>query len=287
MADRFPWFPFYVDDWLNDERVRMMSFEERGAYLELLCFQWREGSIPSDSQGIASLLGVNVEFVKSLMDTVLKCFTKSEGRLVNSRLEIERKKQRAKHRKVVAAGRKGGKAKAAKALDGTNRSSEAKAALEHRSTIQSQSQSQSQNKKKRQSQRVSTEPLFSDPTPSDSESSLSQSFLGIPDLLVPLELYREDDKLTEKLPSLLPVWVKAYPEIDVEAEILKAHAWELANPSKRKKNRPRFLSGWLNRQQKDADRDRRAQQGPRDPGERSIDLDLDAEVRKRRKKAKK
>lgn len=45
------------------------------------------------------------------------------------------------------------------------------------------------------------------------------------------------------------IWVKAYPAIDVLAEIKKAGAWLVANPKNRKSDYPRFLNGWLSRAQ--------------------------------------
>jgi len=42
-------------------------------------------------------------------------------------------------------------------------------------------------------------------------------------------------------------WADAFPDLDVDREIRKAHAWYLANPTKRKKSHQRFLHGWLSR----------------------------------------
>ena len=64
-----------------------------------------------------------------------------------------------------------------------------------------------------------------------------------------LELYESDKRLCDRWPDLIKNWQKAYPHMDVVAEIIKAHAWEIANPAKRKKNRPSFLGRWLSRAQ--------------------------------------
>jgi hypothetical protein len=48
--------------------------------------------------------------------------------------------------------------------------------------------------------------------------------------------------------GLLVAWAKAYPAVDVEAEIKRAFAWTVANPSKApRKNFARFLNGWVGR----------------------------------------
>ena len=68
-----------------------------------------------------------------------------------------------------------------------------------------------------------------------------------PQELTGLTLYESDAKLLKAWPELLPSWERAYPGVNVAAEVAKAHAWEVANPAKRKKDRARFLAGWLSR----------------------------------------
>lgn len=50
-----PYFPFYAADWLSDEHVQSMTVEEEGCYVRLLCYCWREGSIPADGSAILQL----------------------------------------------------------------------------------------------------------------------------------------------------------------------------------------------------------------------------------------
>lgn len=49
--------------------------------------------------------------------------------------------------------------------------------------------------------------------------------------------------------SLVPALQDAYPGLDIQIEIRKAKAWVLANPAKAKakKDWPRFLNNWMNR----------------------------------------
>lgn len=77
----------------------------------------------------------------------------------------------------------------------------------------------------------------------------SHSEPSVPPELESLELYQQDTRLCERFPKLYPAWLGAYPGVDIVAEIRKAHAWEVSNPKKRKKDRPRFLSNWLSRAQ--------------------------------------
>lgn len=76
--------------------------------------------------------------------------------------------------------------------------------------------------------------------------------LPVPSELQGLELYRTDSKLLNAWPRMLPAWKTACPGVDVVAQIVKAHTWELANPKHRKRDRLRFLTNWMNRAQDDA-----------------------------------
>ena len=63
--------------------------------------------------------------------------------------------------------------------------------------------------------------------------------------MVGLELYESHPTLCRDFPGLLKAWEKAYPGVDVRGEVRKAHAWEVANPKRRKRNKTRFLNNWL------------------------------------------
>src|SRR5216117_3280795 len=45
---KFHWFPFYIDDWETDDKVKLMGPATRYLYIALLAHQWRHGSIPRD-----------------------------------------------------------------------------------------------------------------------------------------------------------------------------------------------------------------------------------------------
>jgi len=54
------------------------------------------------------------------------------------------------------------------------------------------------------------------------------------------------------LPERLEYWQGVYAAADVAAELRAAHAWLLANPTRRPRNPERFLVGWLKRAQDQA-----------------------------------
>lgn len=109
-----PAFQFYAAEWISDEHVSMMSLEEEGAYIRLLAFCWREGSISSDLNALSRLCkGAST----TLLAVVVKRFKPNPNdaaRLIHSRLEKERVKQAAWREKSAKGGRKSAKARKAK-----------------------------------------------------------------------------------------------------------------------------------------------------------------------------
>lgn len=55
---KYPWFPMFASDWLGSTSHALMSPEERGAYMDLLCHQWgAENCCLPDDDGILEALG--------------------------------------------------------------------------------------------------------------------------------------------------------------------------------------------------------------------------------------
>lgn len=78
-----------------------MSDEALGVYVRLLCHAWLEGSIPDDPTRLCRMLKKNRRRFDALWPSIAPCWAPStEGsscsnRLINPRLEIERRKQQA------------------------------------------------------------------------------------------------------------------------------------------------------------------------------------------------
>lgn len=109
IAVKSPAFQFYVTDYLGSQRVQMLTLEEEGAYIRLLCFCWQHGSIPSNPKEMARLIGKGAS--TTLATTLQPMFVKhpnQKGRLVHERLEEERAKQTAWREKSIAGGKKSG-----------------------------------------------------------------------------------------------------------------------------------------------------------------------------------
>lgn len=114
MDTKAPAFMVYPKDFLSDEKVELMTNQEVGCYWKLLCRQWLEGSIPADIPKIAKLVGEDGSAMAQLWTAIGSCFVEAPGkpgRLVNARLEEERRKQELHRKERSQSGSKGAKAR--------------------------------------------------------------------------------------------------------------------------------------------------------------------------------
>ncbi len=93
------WFPFYVNDFLSSSKVKLMSNEERGGYLLLLCHEWNDPRchLPDDDTAIRKLSELNGD-----LSLIKSCFKSKKGFLYNERLysewlKVKEKSDLAKH----------------------------------------------------------------------------------------------------------------------------------------------------------------------------------------------
>lgn len=91
----------------------------------------------------------------------------------------------------------------------------------------------------------------SEPKTTSAQSRRRPDTIVVPEELEGLELYEVDAKLCKRWSSLYAAWQQAYPGLDIMEQVRKAHAWEVSNPSKRKKDRAKYLGNWLGRAQDD------------------------------------
>jgi uncharacterized protein YdaU (DUF1376 family) len=82
---RFPFMPFYVDDWLASNAVASFSVEQRGAYIALLIRQWKadDGILSSDERTLAQWSGLGARWAKVGRPIVARCFVKYRGGIIN------------------------------------------------------------------------------------------------------------------------------------------------------------------------------------------------------------
>jgi uncharacterized protein YdaU (DUF1376 family) len=102
-----PAFQFYPGDWLGSQRVSLLTLEEEGAYLRLLASCWQHGSIPSDPEKIARLIGKGSSTnLATTLATMFQQHPADPTLLVHDRLEKERAKQDAWSEKCREGGKK-------------------------------------------------------------------------------------------------------------------------------------------------------------------------------------
>lgn len=102
--------PLYVRDWLASPTRIEMTLAERAGYLELLFYQWDEGSVPADPVKLAARLGVSVEEWLTVAPKILAQFRLRNGRLKNKVCSILRRSFLDRSRTLSERGRRGGKA---------------------------------------------------------------------------------------------------------------------------------------------------------------------------------
>ncbi len=106
-SSKSPAFQFYANEFLMDEHVALMSMQERGVYITLICKCWNEGTLPEDTERLSKLCGMPHSAFRKLWPSILPCFRSSGAeRLIHPRLEKERKKQREYRRRQADAAAK-------------------------------------------------------------------------------------------------------------------------------------------------------------------------------------
>lgn len=111
-----PYFPFYVRDVLGDPKVALMTTEEFGVYVLLLCYAWQNtppGCLPTDDLTLSRIARLNSDAWTACKATVMACFDSAyEGKLYShSRLRIEHEKAVSYARMKSRAGKASAKAR--------------------------------------------------------------------------------------------------------------------------------------------------------------------------------
>ncbi len=94
----------------------------------------------------------------------------------------------------------------------------------------------------------SEQQVATEPETSPDEEEMIEAVI-VPEELKGLNLYENNEKLLKLWPELIEAWKNAFPGINIIAEVKAAHAWEVANPKRRKVDKARFLQNWMARAQ--------------------------------------
>ncbi len=83
--DKDPAFLMYAKDWLQGTSQLMP--EEKGVFIDLLCHQHQDGSLPADTRRLARMAGMTEEAFLPIWETLKVKFKPTNGnRLVNQKL---------------------------------------------------------------------------------------------------------------------------------------------------------------------------------------------------------
>lgn len=96
--------PWFARDYLA--ATRAMRLAERGAYCDLLFYQWEMGDLPGDAKSLARLLGAERAEFEGIWKNIRHKFIKRGTRLVNVRLEEHRLKAISQRQKKIDAAKK-------------------------------------------------------------------------------------------------------------------------------------------------------------------------------------
>jgi len=102
-----PWFKLYVTHFLTTEALRLMSNAALGLYLRLICYCWREGSVPADEAALARLTTTDPREMQKHWPEVSKQFTNCTqvpARLRLQWLDDQREQSLAYRERQVRAG---------------------------------------------------------------------------------------------------------------------------------------------------------------------------------------
>lgn len=102
----YRWFPNVFRQ--KSRKVRMMTFDQRACYRELLDECWNDGSIPDDPEVLARLVGFDpAKFSTEVWPVIRQCFHQLEdGQLANEFMDRERAQAVARLRNASDAAKK-------------------------------------------------------------------------------------------------------------------------------------------------------------------------------------
>lgn len=89
MAKRdLPMMPWFPKDYLS--ATRLMTLAQRGAYCDLLFYQWELGPLPDDAEKLARLIGASLEEFIPIWKEIESKFAQRDGKRINEILESHR-----------------------------------------------------------------------------------------------------------------------------------------------------------------------------------------------------
>lgn len=115
-----PAFQWYAKDWLTDDKRAELPPEGRGAYADLLSYEWINGAIPSDPETIGGIVNLPADRVTHFLEGALgRAFPLVNGKRQNPKLEAYREELKTRRKLKSNAGKAGAQARWSQRVGGT------------------------------------------------------------------------------------------------------------------------------------------------------------------------
>lgn len=232
--------PLKVEKFFSSANVRMMKWDERGAYLILLAESWLIGGrLPSDREAIRRLLQVESDSDwERIEKNVLTMFKPIESGkfLQNETLADLHKETLHRAKKMSESGKKGNEIRWRSGGESGGESG----------GDRNQSHNQSHNHNQSQTDINITDLEEKRIVPTSAEHSSKPA--TIPHwkrIYFDFDAQEWKGITTEDQEN----WRITYPACDIGGELDKMHMWLVSNPGRKKKNYAAFINNWLCRQQ--------------------------------------
>lgn len=258
MGAELPYMPWFPGDFIQSPRVQVLTDMEELIYRRLLDAQWlNEGrGLPADDARLAKLARVSDAVWAAAAAAVRPFFEpNNEGALFNRRCasewnrSLEFRAEQSRKGKLSAERRWGNR--------GYNRPNASVVTDPVTEVVTESNHPSPSPSPDEESDEYGCSELAGGPAPpSLSHDQVKQEEdtplppdPPIPPELANLALYRVDKKLCARWPELIAAWTEAYPNLNVPKTVASAHAWEVANVKRRKRDKARFLQSWLDKEQ--------------------------------------
>ena len=112
MTKKLHWFPFYYLDWLSDSEVAMMTYSEKGLFIDMLARCFNEEGLSADENKLLRLFKCD----KNDLQECVKMFYKKDEKLFNKKLDGIKKEQKQISKERSKAGKASAEARKAQRL---------------------------------------------------------------------------------------------------------------------------------------------------------------------------
>ena len=91
-----PYMPFWVNDYRNSRAVRLMDFESKGMYIDMICELWADEWLPSNEADLIKILATDKRTFKRIWPKIKPRFIILQDKITHKRVKEELNKFYAK-----------------------------------------------------------------------------------------------------------------------------------------------------------------------------------------------